>query len=88
MIDPKDSLTASIPGLPAKRGRPPLPPGVAKTPAQRTAEYRARKGIVTVTLTADSAALLVTALRAAESCRMLRREDKAVFSSLLQKLAG
>lgn len=88
MIDPKDFLTASIPGLPAKRGRPPLPPGVAKTPAQRTAEYRARKGIVTVTLNAESVGLLSAALSAAVVCRMLPRKDREALSSLLQKITA
>lgn len=80
-----DKFTTEIPGLPKKRGRPPLPPGQAKTPAQRTEAYRARKGLVSVSLDVDSAVALVAALQAAVDCPMLKKEDRAAMAVLLSK---
>ena len=88
MIDQKDKQTLSIPGVPKRRGRPPLPPGQAKTGAQRMADYRQRHKIVTVTLNEESSELVASALSAATVCRMLPKKDRDVLASLLQKIKG
>lgn len=88
MIDRKDKQTLSIPGVPKRRGRPPLLPGQAKTGAERTADYRKRHKIVTVTLNAESVELFSAALSAATVCRMLPKKDREALASLLQKIAA
>jgi hypothetical protein len=50
----KDDVTAELPGVPRRRGRPPT--GKAKTPAQRQAARRARleaEGVEVVTFEVD-----------------------------------
>lgn len=84
----KFTLALPLPGVPKKRGRPPLPPGQAKTHAQRQREYRARKGITSIDIPADLLITSIAALQAGVECRMLKSEDRAVLAALLAKLGG
>lgn len=84
----KFTLALPLPGVPKKRGRPPLPPGQAKTQVQRQREYRARNGITSIEISADLLITSVAALQAAVECRMLKSEDRAVLASLLAKFGG
>lgn len=88
MKDSSDKFTSSLPGVPKRRGRPPLPPGQAKTDAQRAAAYRARKGLVSVSLDIDSMVGVVAALQAAVDCPMLKKEDRAALAVMLRKFEG
>lgn len=61
-IQKNDALTGQLPGVPAKRGRPPT--GKAKSSAQRVRDYRERKRLeskasVAVVLEGDLAQALV-----------------------------
>lgn len=82
------TIPLPLPGVPKKRGRPPLPPGQAKTQAQRQREYRARKGITAFEVPADMLITSIAALQAAVVCRMLKREDRDALALLLAKLGG
>lgn len=81
------SLEASpAPASAPARGRPKLE--VKKTRAEIQRDYRARKGISSVSLPADDVLPLIAALQAASACPMLKAEDRLVLSGLLSKLGG
>lgn len=82
------SESLPLPGVPARRGRPPLPPGQAKSGKKRTAEYRQRHGIKSFALDAAALAALTPALLAAAACPMLKKSDRAAIASLSQKISG
>lgn len=82
------SESLPLPGVPARRGRPPLPPGQAKSGKKRTAEYRQRHGIKSFALDAAALAALAPALLAAAACPMLKKADRAAIASLSQKISG